>query len=326
MQKRLVPLCLICLLAARIAGAAPQWRALLDGATPPVAAPRGTQPAGEKTAEFANGLLHITDSSTAAGTTVLYRANWHADPKGATECEGRLKLISAGPGPCGMCIDFADGEHEDNLSFYPDHIGLGNARMDYPMVTTDAFHTYRVRIAGADVQVFVDGKLALDGQGKLTAPAEGGRNEVQFGAGSSGSTGEAIWQSFRFQRRKPMPRKIESPALPGVDVKVGRTVMIQPGQWYAGAFQFKDGRIAVGGGSYDRPASRWSTDGGQTWADGPGGPNNAAIELGSGEVVSMGFSTEAAGRPVLPRSEAVPGRLEDRCRRAERAGHSTLRA
>ena len=103
----------------------------------------------------------------------MYRASWNADPDGATELEARVKLIQAAEGPCGQCLDFADGVHEDSVSFYPDRIGLWYAKLDYPMNTTGDFHTYRVRISGKDVQVFVDGRLAIDGKGKFTAAGRG---------------------------------------------------------------------------------------------------------------------------------------------------------
>lgn len=78
--------------------------------------------------------------------------------------------------------------------------------------------------------------------------------------------------------------KIVAPNIPGLDVKVGQTVLIQPDAWYPVAFRFADGRIVVSG--------NWSTDGGHTWRKGPASPDKACIELGGGEVLSLGFSTK----------------------------------
>ncbi|MBI3922945.1 MAG: exo-alpha-sialidase [Armatimonadetes bacterium] len=273
----------------------PSWVTLLDGKTPPPASPAGGLPIGPKTVSFENGLLHITDPSREPGSVLMYRVYWHADPRDSTECEGRLKLITASEGPAGMCMDVADGLHEEILSFYPDHIGLWYAKLDYPMNTTDDLHTYRVRISDTDIEVFVDDKLAIDGKGKFSSPAEGGRNEVEFGAGASFASGEALWQTFRFQRRRPMPQKIDVPQIPGLSVRMKDTVVIQPNATYPAVFQFADGRITVGGGSYERDKGYWSADGGHTWKEGPPGPNNASIELRKGEVVSLGFWTKKRG-------------------------------
>ncbi len=80
--------------------------------------------------------------------------------------------------------------------------------------------------------------------------------------------------------------------MPGLEVVVGETVVIQPDGWYPVAFQFADGRISVGSGNYNPKAGKWSTDGGRTWRDGPAPPDEASIELGNGEVLSLGFHTK----------------------------------
>ncbi|NUQ66360.1 MAG: exo-alpha-sialidase [Pirellulales bacterium] len=267
----------------------PHWVTLLEAPRAPVCEPNVGANSEDTTAVMENGSLRITDTS--ATRMLMYRARWNADPNGTTELEARVKLIRSADGPCGQCLDFADGIHEDSVSFYSDRIALWFAKLDYPMNTTDDFHAYRVCIRGTDVQVFVDGKLAIDGKGKFVHPAEDGRNAVQFGAGSPRDTGEALWQSMRFQMRKAKPSKIEAPQIPGLDVQVGETVLIQRGQWYPSAFRFADGRIVVSPGSFLPATGRWSTDGGRTWQDGPPGPANAAIELDGGEVVSLGFWT-----------------------------------
>lgn len=86
--------------------------------------------------------------------------------------------------------------------------------------------------------------------------------------------------------------KITVPTIPGLDVKLGATVLIQSGEWYPVVFQFADGRISVGWGNYDPKAGKWSSDGGHTWRDGIAPPDEASIELGNGEVLSLGFHTK----------------------------------
>lgn len=90
-----------------------------------------------------------------------------------------------------------------------------------------------------------------------------------------------------------------------LDVQMGETVAIQPNSVYASVFQFTDGRISMGGVTpevvrahpdaafwpFTRTGGYWSRDGGHTWTDGPDGPNNAAIELGDGAVLALGYRT-----------------------------------
>ena len=287
----------------------PTWTSLFDGKSPPAAAPGGTLPLEDNSATFQDGVLHLVDRSTAPGSTLLYKSLWNADPGGVSECEAEVKLIAASEGPCGMCLDVADGVHEDYLSLYPNGIGLWRAGLKYEMDTTSQFHTYRVRIAGSDIQAFVDGTMVIDGKGKFLYPAENGRNECQFGAGSSPAAGEALWRSMRLQIRRLAETRIAVPEIPGLDVEPGPTVVIQPNATYAAVFQFCDGRISVGPGSYHPASGKWSHDGGRTWQDGLAPPNNASIELGSGEILSLGFWTKKRpdGRYTLDQKRSLDG-------------------
>jgi hypothetical protein len=103
--------------------------------------------------------------------------------------------------------------------------------------------------------------------------------------------------------------KIVAPKIPGLDITVGQTVLIQPGEWYPVVFQFADGRISVGSGNYNPKAGKWSSDGGRTWRDGPAAPDEASIELGGGEVLSLGFHTKKRpdGKYSLPQRRSLDG-------------------
>ena len=84
------------------------------------------------------------------------------------------------------------------------------------------------------------------------------------------------------------------PDITGIKIIVGKSAVI-PGQKSAVAFQFKDGRIVVGGGA-------WSYDKGHTWKVGPSGPGTkVAIDLGSGEILTIGRNSKrrADGKFVL---------------------------
>jgi hypothetical protein len=103
--------------------------------------------------------------------------------------------------------------------------------------------------------------------------------------------------------------KIVVPEIPGLEVKAGQTVPIKPDGFYPIVFQFANGRISVGWGNYDPKAGRWSSDGGRTWRDGPAPPDQASIELGGGEVLSLGFHTKKRpdGKFNLPQRRSLDG-------------------
>jgi len=89
----------------------------------------------------------------------------------------------------------------------------------------------------------------------------------------------------------PPPTAI--PAVSGLDIKMGDTVVIMKNASYPSAFRFADGRIAVsdGMGMYGGQ-SCWSADNGRTWKSGIAGPTNTSLVLGNGEVLSLKIKTE----------------------------------
>ncbi len=81
------------------------------------------------------------------------------------------------------------------------------------------------------------------------------------------------------------------PQIPGIDIKLGKTVVIphQEKVKTALAFRFNDGRIVVG----NKKNSRWSYDNGNTWEAGPEVQfDKAAIDLGNGEILSIGRNSK----------------------------------
>lgn len=141
--------------------------------------------------------LHIRDSGTANTELHCYSRRWPAQPDRGSVAEATVKAVSC-TARSGMCLMVADGVHEDALTLYPDRIELNNSALKYAMDTTDAFHTYQVRICGLNIEVWVDGKLVIDGWNKFQAPAYAKRCVVQFGSISSASTGEAYWKEVRY--------------------------------------------------------------------------------------------------------------------------------
>jgi hypothetical protein len=164
-----------------------EWECDTD---PPVPWSGGAAQGCEATMQ--DGVLLIADRSTERRSYLYYGFPWMADPEASAAAEFRVKVIS---GRSGVII--ADGVAEEVLHLYPDRIALDNAEIEHEMDTTGAFHDYRVEIEGEDIRVYVDDALALDGVGTFTTPAHSGRNVLSFGASSSGTTGEALWERVR---------------------------------------------------------------------------------------------------------------------------------
>lgn len=119
--------------------------------------------------------------------------------------------------------------------------------------------------------------------------------------------GALAWNSAAFV--SAADGEIAVSPVPGLEITVGETLLIQPDAWYPVVFQFADGRISVGWGNYDSKAAKWSSDGGRTWSDGSAPPNEASIELNDGEVLSLGFWTKkrADGKYTLPQRRSLDG-------------------
>lgn len=159
---------------------------------PPVPFNGGSAPGCE--ASMQDDALLIADTSTERGTYLYYGYPWEADPERTVVAEITARVVS---GRSGVLI--SNGVAEDALHLHPDRIALSFAGIEHAMDTTDGFHAYRIEIEGADIRVYVDDELAIDGSGTLTEPAHAGRNRLSFGASSSGTTGAALWERVRLR-------------------------------------------------------------------------------------------------------------------------------
>jgi hypothetical protein len=65
------------------------------------------------------------------------------------------------------------------------------------VATSDAFHTYRIEIAGTAVSVYHDGTLTLSGSTYVSTSDHGLTPRIVFGEGASGAFGESQWQYFK---------------------------------------------------------------------------------------------------------------------------------
>lgn len=134
------------------------------------------------------GLL-IVDRGTDQGDYHYRSYAWAAGPGSKASFSAKVKHITGW-----SSFAFANGRNEERVKLYTDHIEVKNGRLRHDMITTDAFHEYRVEIQGYDFRIFVDGTLCIDGTNAYRGTASGGRTMVLLGAATSGDTGEAIWQ------------------------------------------------------------------------------------------------------------------------------------
>jgi len=170
-----------------------EWDVVYECDTdPPV--PWGAPPRQGCEATMQDDALLIADRATERGSYLYYVYPWAADPERTVVAELRVRVVSGRSG-----IIVSNGVAEEEIHLHTDRVTALHADIEHVMDTTDAFHTYRVEIAGEDIRVYVDDVLALDGSGTLTHPAHAGRNRLYFGASSSPSTGAALWESVRLR-------------------------------------------------------------------------------------------------------------------------------
>ena len=115
---------------------------------------------------------------------------------------------------------------------------------------------------------------------------------ARVGATWAIAVGLSLWMLTSASAAAESENKTIVPEIPGMEVKVGETVLIQPGTICPAAFQFSDGRIRVDDG-YARTYAKLSTDGGHTWRDVPLSDYllGRRIELEGGEILSLGSAT-----------------------------------
>ncbi len=223
---------------------------------------------GENTsAEIADGALHIIDAGTARTQLHCYSRHWGARPERGAIVRATVKLVDC-TDRSGMCLLVADGVHEAGLTFYPDRIVLSNLDLEHAMDTTDGFHTYEIRIAGINIEVWVDGAPVIDGWGKFIHEAYEGRRIISFGSISSAATAEAYWRDVRYVAH----------TIPAEPIAGAQNVVIyrQEGIYacFPSLMRLDDGRLVTGFATRARRshidntgggARAISRDGGYTW-------------------------------------------------------------
>ena len=245
---------------------------------------------GEETkAEITADGLRIVDAGTKRTQLHCYSYHWGARPDRGGAVEATVRLVSCTQ-RSGMCIHVSDGAHEDGLTLYPDRIVLSGSELEHRMDTTDRPHAYLVRIAGINIEVWVDGRLVIDGWGRFTKPAYHGRRLVMFGSISSAATAEGYWQRLR----------VAASVIPAVQVAGAEDVIVYR----------REGVYACFPSFTVLPDSRWVTGFGtrvrRSHIDGTGGSARAvsADEGRTWELTKQRFdgprSLRADGARIVP--------------------------
>lgn len=238
---------------------------------------------GDATAKVVDGALLMSDLGRRNGERVFCQYIWRADAGDELTVAACVKVVSC-DGVAGNCIVVANGVNEDMLTLYPDRIVLEKAKLSYNLDTTKAFLTYRIIAKGEDIRVFVNEQMVIDGRGKFTNPAHGGRNLMVFGAGNSPATAEAHWKQVAFRKAgrdaDPMGRK-------GTVRMLRQQIIVQSEEDvnFPAARRLSDGTIflsySVGTHTVNERGGRLiSRDNGKTWeAPTKQIPSSALVEM-----------------------------------------------
>ena len=171
-----------------------RWDVAYSGRALPAKPWRGPKHGKRTRAEVRGESLLIADQGKESGDYLYFAYPWQASPKGEAVVEAQVKLLSGW-----AAIIVANGQHHEQIYIHPDTVKLRHGGLRHPMDTTDRPHLYRVAITGDAIRVYVDGKLRLDGAGRLKHAAPKGGNNVSFGGTNSPSVGEALWDFVRIR-------------------------------------------------------------------------------------------------------------------------------
>jgi hypothetical protein len=175
-----------------------KWTAIYHGDKMPDA-PWFYSPNGNATAKVADGALLVSDLGKTNGERVLVNYMWRLSADDEFEVAANVKVKSC-DGTAGNCILVANGINEELITFFTDKVALDHAKLTHAVDTTKDFRTYRIVVKGADIRLFVDEQMVIDGKGRFTEPAYNDRNILSFGGGSSPATAEAYWQYVAFKK------------------------------------------------------------------------------------------------------------------------------
>lgn len=261
--------------------------------------------AGKATAKIVDSAILISDLGKELNERVFVENLWNMDPRDEITVAISAKVVSC-DGLAGNCIMVSNGVHEALLTLYPDKIVLEKAGITYKLDTTKTFLTYRIVTKDADIRVFANEQMVIDGTGKFTTPANMSRNLLFVGGGSSPATAEMYVKYMAFKRAN----EDADPGKKRGTIKVLREQILVTSEEdtnFPTARRFPDGTIimsySVGQHTVNERGGRiMSKDNGKTWeAPSKPTPSLTMAEIpGEGYIAVSGWRTKPIRGNVHP--------------------------
>lgn len=119
---------------------------------------------------------------------------WSADAIQGFTIEAKLQVLNGGSLDLGgIGLWGRAPTSQANLIFHTSGIEEYYSGNRYLMDTTDNFHKYRISVQGFSYEIFVDDVLRLSG-----STGSSSANQMLFGDGSGGATGEVLWDCVAY--------------------------------------------------------------------------------------------------------------------------------
>ena len=145
-----------------------------------------------------NRILRIYDRGSGGGEFAHLGRSWELTPDRSATIDVTLKVIDCSAAG-GCMLRIADGRNEEAFTFFPDRILANRSGLTATVDLASDFANLQVSVGDGGYRVFADKELLLDGAGKFTAQAPGGRQVIHFGSGSSSGQGEALWKQLSYR-------------------------------------------------------------------------------------------------------------------------------
>ena len=154
-----------------------------------------------------DGALHLANEAAHGGLWAVYvvRDIGALNSRGVT-IEARVKVVASGGEHCvrpGIQLFIADSHCAEAVVVGEGYVETRYSVMRHEMDTTSDYHVYRMAARGDDYRVYVDGKLAINGQGRYLGTRTNRHrltwlDTVRFGAGTKYARAEGYIDFLRY--------------------------------------------------------------------------------------------------------------------------------
>lgn len=136
---------------------------------------------------------------------------WAIDPDDLTTIETSLKVVNS-DSPQAVCLRLANGRSVEYITFSTNQVSFRFADLHHKIDTTK-IHNYRIELLNNDIKLFIDEKLAINGEGKYIHNAlasdayinfsqsqdSWNKQSLMLGSASGPGTGAAYWKYIRYR-------------------------------------------------------------------------------------------------------------------------------